>query len=114
RAGDGANFPADVWNELVPLLAHMLTKGAPKTSKICQNKYGQLRGVYKVVKALRENSGWHWDDQKGACINEATKSSWDEYQKAHPKAKPFRNRGWPYWAGMNNIMPQTATGAHVY
>jgi hypothetical protein len=60
------------------------------------------------------NSGWHWDDKKGANIDADSKSTWDDYVKAHPKTKPFRNRGWPFRAAMAELMPVHATGAHVY
>lgn len=130
KAGDGNNFPPEVWTTCSTILNPKVTKGGPKTAKVCSNKYGQvrasvmiagmklsfqqLRGTYKIVEKVRNNSGWAWDDQKGASIGPTTASSWDDYIKAHPKAKPFRNRGWPYWALMAEIMPRTVSGAHVF
>jgi hypothetical protein len=41
-------------------------------------------------------------------------SSWDEYIHKYPKAKPFRNKGWPYFQRIALIVPSKAKGAHVY
>lgn len=74
----------------------------------------QLRKTYKVVRAIQEVSGWHWDDRTGASINPDTASSWDDYVKHHPNAKPFRNNGWVHLQKMSLIMPSSTPGANVY
>ncbi|KAJ6557161.1 hypothetical protein B0H10DRAFT_1846881 [Mycena sp. CBHHK59/15] len=114
KAGDGGNFPASFWTAVSALLNPLVTRGGPKTAKVCSNKYGQFRTTYKIVKKVVDNSGWRWDDVNGAGIDETTKSSWDDYVKAHPKAKPYRNKGWPYRAAMAELMPSTVSGAHVF
>lgn len=58
----------------------------------------QLRAIYDVVKAIRDNSGWKWDDEKGANITPANKNAWDDYVVAHPKTASFRNKGWVHLA----------------
>lgn len=74
----------------------------------------KLRKLYRVVYAIQCVSGWTWDDKTGATIDVHTTSSWDDYLKVHPQAKPFRNRGWPYFGKMQELMPPTVTGANVY
>ncbi|KAJ7739446.1 hypothetical protein DFH07DRAFT_983636 [Mycena maculata] len=91
-----------------------VTKGGPKTAKVCLNKYTQLRGIFKVIRELQNVSGWHWSDTTGAGITAETKSSWDDYVKAHPKAKGFRNKGWPFCSQMDDLIPREALGLHVY
>ncbi|KAF7371918.1 hypothetical protein MVEN_00049500 [Mycena venus] len=114
KAGDNGSYPAEVWTAVSLLLKPNVTKGAPKTDKVCSNKYGQLRAILKVVEHVAGNSGWTWSDITGASIDANTKSTWDDYVRAHPKAKPFRNRGWEFRTKMCQLVPLRATGAHVY
>ncbi|KAJ7933528.1 hypothetical protein B0H13DRAFT_2306634 [Mycena leptocephala] len=114
KAGDNGNFPQDVWTGASTHLTPNVKKGAPKTAKVYKNNYGQIRLTFKVVEHVAGNSGWHWDDKYNANIDAKSKSTWDDYVKAHPKAKPFRNRGRPFLAAMAELMPVGATGAHVY
>ncbi|KAJ7789819.1 hypothetical protein B0H14DRAFT_3502547 [Mycena olivaceomarginata] len=96
KAGDGGNFLAAIWTEAAVILAPNVTRGAPKTAKVCKNKYGQFRATLKIVEHVAGNSGWHWSDENGANIDATTKSTWDDYVKAHPKAHHYRNRGWEF------------------
>ncbi|KAK7019604.1 hypothetical protein R3P38DRAFT_3398370 [Favolaschia claudopus] len=114
QAGDGGLFPMTVFTEVSAVLAPLHQKGGLKTAKVCHNKYTQLRGTSKVVEHVAGNSGWAWSDEHGACIDDTTKSTWDDYVRAHPKAKPFRNRGWEFRDKMLKLMPVRITGAHVY
>lgn len=74
----------------------------------------QFKRIYRVIQAIKEVSGWHWDDETGASITVDTASSWDDYIKKHPAAKPFRNRGWVHLQRMTDIMPSTVSGSHVF
>ena len=74
----------------------------------------QFKRIYRVIQAIKEVSGWHWDDETGASITVDTASSWDDYIKKHPAAKPFRNRGWVHLQRMTDIMPLTVSGSHVF
>ena len=60
------------------------------------------------------SSGWHWDNETGASITVDTASSWDNYIKKHPAAKPFQNRGWVHLQRMTDIMLSTVSGSHVF
>jgi hypothetical protein len=74
----------------------------------------QFRKIYRVIRAIQSVSGWTWDDETGATINIHTASSWDDYVRVHPEARPFRNKGWPLFRKMELLMPATVTGANVY
>lgn len=67
-----------------------------------------------MIVAIQSVSGWVWDDERGADINIHSASSWDDYVKKHPAAKPFRNKGWAHFAKVALIMPSTASGANVF
>jgi hypothetical protein len=67
-----------------------------------------------VVRAIQEVSGWVWDDETGASITPHTASSWDDYVQSHPEIKPFRNKGWPYFAKTSLLMPTTALSVNVF
>jgi len=67
-----------------------------------------------VIRAIQEVSGWVWDDETGASITPDTASSWEDYVKHHPEAKPFRNKGWPHFDQVSLLMPSLAVGANVY
>ena len=63
----------------------------------------KLKSIYDVVKAVRSNSVWKWDDEKGADITLDSKGTWDDYVAAHPRAAPFRNKGWPHLAFFDDL-----------
>ncbi|KAF8178055.1 hypothetical protein BJ912DRAFT_1063273 [Pholiota molesta] len=72
-----------------------------KDWKSCQNKWAALRKTFKVIAALMNNSGWHWDDETGASITPESASA-------------LCNKGWPHRVKIADIMPNTTTGANVF
>jgi hypothetical protein len=66
------------------------------------------------VKAIRGNSGWSWDDDKGADITPEKKGTWDNYVAKHPAAQPFRNSGWVHLDAFDSLGPSSAKGSHVF
>lgn len=66
------------------------------------------------MRAIQAVSGWSWDDNDGASIDVHTASSWDDYVRRHPEARPFRNKGWAHFRKMEMLMPATVAGANVY
>lgn len=65
--------------------------------------------------AIINNSGWAWDDDRGACIGVAQEGSWVEWVKKNPKAAPFRNAGWCHLEAFKTLMPEAAPrGNHVF
>ncbi|KAF8812912.1 hypothetical protein BYT27DRAFT_7085892 [Phlegmacium glaucopus] len=114
EAGDGANFKATTFQKAAKHLAPLLEHGAPKNAKSCGNKYCAFRKLFHVIRVIQSISGWSWNDETGASIDVHTASSWDDYVKVHPEAKPFQNKGWPYFRKMETLMPATVAGANVY
>ena len=66
------------------------------------------------MKAIRGNSGWSWDDEKGADITPEKKGTWDDYVAKHPAAQPFRNSGWVHLDAFDCLAPSSAKGNHVF
>jgi hypothetical protein len=114
EAGDGANFKKATFTQAAIHIAPLLKHGPEKDFKACQNKWSALKKIYKIIVALQQVSGWHWSDEHGAGITVETASSWDAYVKAHPEAKPFRNKGYANFDKIASLMPSTTPGAHVF
>ncbi|KAF8479944.1 hypothetical protein JB92DRAFT_3133324 [Gautieria morchelliformis] len=72
-----------------------------------------LKTHYKIVKTLREQSGFGWNE--GKKLVTASKEVWDVYILAHPKAKPFHRRSFPLFAQMVHLVDGViATGTGVF
>jgi hypothetical protein len=59
-------------------------------------------------------SGFSWDEQRGANIGLESEMVWSDYVKANPKASPFRTRGWHHYNAMKALLPSMAKGTHVF
>jgi len=114
EGGDGATFKGPTYQKALAHIAPLRERGAVKNIKSLQNKWTAFKKIYCVILAIQSVSGWSWDDEKGANINVHSASSWDDYVKKHPSAKPFRNKGWPHLLKVTLIMPTTASGANVF
>jgi hypothetical protein len=114
EAGDGGNFKKATFQRATTSIAPLHERGPVKTVKGCQNKWSSFRKLYRVIRAIQEVSGWVWDDKTGASITPHTASSWEDYVKHHPEAKPFRNKGWCHFANVSLLMPSSAVGANVF
>ncbi|KAF8148122.1 hypothetical protein K438DRAFT_1779720 [Mycena galopus ATCC 62051] len=114
-AGDGANFKAPTYTSAAALLNQSITKGGPKTADSCKSKYQKLKGIYQVVCDIIGNSGWAWDDVRGACIGPANEGTWDAWVEKNPKAAPFRNAGWMHLDTFRTLIPDAVPrGTHVF
>ncbi|PPQ79922.1 hypothetical protein CVT25_002996 [Psilocybe cyanescens] len=114
EAGNGGNFKKTTFQQAVTHIAPLLQHGPAKTVKGCQNKWAGFHKIYWVIRAIQAVSGWVWDNDTGASITLDSASSWDDYVKKHPGAKPFHNKGWCHLLKVALLMPSTATGANVY
>ncbi|KAJ6473908.1 hypothetical protein C8R45DRAFT_936017 [Mycena sanguinolenta] len=115
EAGDGANFATTVWNASATEVNKSLMKGAVKTGKSCRAKYQKLKALYLVIRDIILNSGWAWDDARGACIGPASEGMWEAYVKKHPKAEPFCNSGWVHLDTFQKLMPDAVPrGGNVH
>ena len=56
-----------------------------------QSKLSDLKNKFKVFNALKEASGFGWEESSGTVT--AADSVWTSYLASHPKAKQFRHKG---------------------
>ncbi|KAH8798558.1 hypothetical protein DL96DRAFT_1638871 [Flagelloscypha sp. PMI_526] len=120
RAGDGGNFPNDVWTGAAIFLNARRISGPMKDAKKVKGKYSKaLKHVYDLIKKIDNNSGWGpWDIVKGANIPpppSGQADAWDRFSVQNKGAEKFRNKGWEYWGTMLAILGITVTpGKHVF
>ncbi|KAF8326493.1 hypothetical protein F5887DRAFT_1196839 [Amanita rubescens] len=114
EAGDGANFTNPVWQGVALHLQPLLQRGGAKVAKSCISKWTNMRKTFRVIQALKQVSGWTWNDSTGCSITVDNAASWEAYVEKHPAAKPFKNKGWKHLHVMSQIMPAVLTGAHVF
>ncbi|KAF8816147.1 hypothetical protein BYT27DRAFT_7221677 [Phlegmacium glaucopus] len=104
EAGDGGNFKTTTFQWAVSQIAPLHERGLVKTVKSTHTKWISFWKIYRIIRAIQLVSGWVWDDDTGASITANSASSWDDYVKKHPEAKPK----------VASIMPFTPAGAHVF
>ncbi|KAJ7265675.1 hypothetical protein C8J57DRAFT_1132770 [Mycena rebaudengoi] len=112
--GDGGNFKMAVFHAALPSINAAWTKGGKKTAKSAHGKYKALRKVFNVIRKIQGNSGWHWDNEKGADIKTGASASWDAFVEQNPATKPFWNKGWVHLENMEKLMSPVAKGHHVF
>ncbi|KDR65320.1 hypothetical protein GALMADRAFT_82011 [Galerina marginata CBS 339.88] len=92
---EGTGFKNTVWTEAaVKVNALAKTRGCDKSGPSCKNKWGRLKETYNVVMKIKAQSGFKWDDEHGADIDETTAEVWAAFEKKHKGSAPFRNKGW--------------------
>ncbi|KAH9008954.1 hypothetical protein EDB84DRAFT_1571646 [Lactarius hengduanensis] len=75
--------------------------------------YPQLKQEYDTVKELRKLSGFGWDPTKKSVT--ASLDVWSEYCKKHPKAGPFRKKGFPLFNKIGDLIDSSrTTGEFVF
>ncbi|KAF8873649.1 hypothetical protein CPB84DRAFT_1967138 [Gymnopilus junonius] len=113
-AGDGANFKMVTFTAATAVVNEKRSAGAPKTGKACQNKWSILRMTFRAIQAIKAKSGWTWTNDKGANITPDMEPEWLNFLKAHPRARPFKSKGWVHLEKMTQVMPATVKGAHIF
>ncbi|KAF7343133.1 Myb-like domain-containing protein [Mycena venus] len=114
-AGDGIHFQTKTYTAAARLLNESRVHGAAKTAKGCLNKFNGLRKTHQVIDHLVNHaSGFTYSEKNGADIDDTSEAAWASYLISHPDAKPFRNKGWPYFDKMEQLVPSQAKGTHVF
>ncbi|KAF8809168.1 hypothetical protein BYT27DRAFT_7037358, partial [Phlegmacium glaucopus] len=111
------NFKKPVWSNAPNIISHLLTKGPPKTSKMCQTKWSSLKNIYTSIEFYRTASGLFFDPKEmGANIQTETEAVvWNDLVAKKTELKPFRNKGWAHHDIMQNILFSTAArGTHIH
>lgn len=67
-----------------------------------KNNWQNLRKKYILVKDIRSQSGFGWDNEK--MIATATDEVWDAYIASHPKAKLWRNQAFPHYDRLHSLL----------
>lgn len=55
-----------------------------------------------------------YTEAKGANVTPETENKWADYVKNHPIAKQFKNKGWPLYKTMDEILPDIVKGANIF
>ncbi|KAM5530158.1 hypothetical protein V8D89_016177 [Ganoderma adspersum] len=100
KAGDGGNFKIAVFKEAPVYLAAWPYEGPEKMAV--------LKKDYWAVCKLKKASGFSYSDKDGAGITADTKSVWDTF------ILPFKNKGWPHYNHMAEMMPVKAKSENVF
>ncbi|KAF8398002.1 hypothetical protein HHK36_016928 [Tetracentron sinense] len=92
----GHTFKKKAW-------AHMITLFNTKfefeyDKDILKNRYKSLRRQYNSLKILLGQSGFSWDETQQMVT--ADDHVWDDYVKAHPNVRVYRNKIIPYYNGL--------------
>ncbi|RXW11640.1 hypothetical protein EST38_g14215 [Candolleomyces aberdarensis] len=116
QAGDGGSFKmSPTFLGVAAVLNPKRKKGTgEKTGAVCSSKWNSFKRTHKAINAIRNRSGWTWDNDKGANIGEDRARDWNEFIKKVPYAKPFRNKGWKHLRKVDQLMPATLHGTHVF
>ncbi|KAF8799765.1 hypothetical protein BYT27DRAFT_7003030, partial [Phlegmacium glaucopus] len=110
----GAGWKSQVWTAVeVALKAEGIAKGGPKTASKSQDRWTNLKKQFVEVYALRNASGFGWDD--GTKTVEASDNVWEAYLKAHPRSAHWRTTSFLLYDDMHYLVNGiVATGADVF
>ncbi|KAG6819327.1 hypothetical protein H0H93_012870 [Arthromyces matolae] len=114
EAGDGMSFKKPTFTGAAEKVNEIITKGGRKTPDSCKNKYRSLKMTYELVSAIRGNSGWSWDDEKGVEVSPEKLGTWEAFVEKNPGAEEFAHAGWVHLEAFDQLSPSTARGVHVY
>ena len=86
RGDNGWN--SEGWNRMVKEF-HARNRYISFSKSQIQEKEGQLKRDYKMLKAARQQSGSSWNEKR--CMVEGSSAIWDNLEQSFPKIKKFRN-----------------------
>ncbi|XP_040376035.1 uncharacterized protein LOC102706062 [Oryza brachyantha] len=110
RGDNGWN--TESWNRMVKEF-HARNKCVSFTKSQVQEKEGQLKRDYKMLKAARQQSGSSWNEKR--CMVEGSPAMWENLQMTFPKIKKFRNNkaNFPLYDALGELYDgQLAEGKH--
>ncbi|KAI5119961.1 hypothetical protein M0805_004341 [Coniferiporia weirii] len=92
-----AAFTSDAWAAVAACMegSELVSGGARKTVTQCKARWQRLKIEYRIVKHLRMQPGFSWDEQTQTVI--ASSVSWDAYIADHRDAQPWRKKGFPVY-----------------
>ncbi|KAJ3791812.1 hypothetical protein GGU11DRAFT_694227, partial [Lentinula aff. detonsa] len=116
EAGEGFSFKLKTFNAASDHLATVPpARGGAKDGKSCQSKYTWVCYHFSLDDKIKDHTGWGpWSNEHGAGITPSTSNSWDKFVAHYPKAKPFRNDGWPFLEKMEHLIPYKPKGTNIY
>ncbi|THU94633.1 hypothetical protein K435DRAFT_565032, partial [Dendrothele bispora CBS 962.96] len=84
-------------------------QGAPKTADSCKTRFTTLKKDFRIVKILRNMSGFGWDPLKQLVT--APDSVWAACIKANPKYAKWQKKSFPVYDDMAELVDgHVATG----
>lgn len=100
-------FKKQQWNQILTEFNRRTNASFSKDR--LQNKYSGLKKDYQTFKALKECSGFGWDDV--AKIPTASTNTWTAYLAKHKEAAKFRFKTFPFYEEMHELLEgNVATG----
>ncbi|KIM80437.1 hypothetical protein PILCRDRAFT_9617 [Piloderma croceum F 1598] len=102
EAGDGGSFKPNIWNAAAVKMLKHTAKGGPNIARKCKAKYVSLREEHSV------------SNEDGLNVSVDEMNTWKIYLTAHPRAKPFSNKGFPLYDQMVPLMPSLTKGTHAF
>ncbi|KAF9515804.1 hypothetical protein BS47DRAFT_1315862 [Hydnum rufescens UP504] len=106
-----SGWKAGVYKHVADELNLKVSGGGLKDPASVRNRFSRLKDTYKTIAALREVSGFTWDPEHG-CVG-VNNNIWQKYVKAHPKAAPFRSKGWPHYDDMDTLCRAVIACRHL-
>ncbi|KAF9507902.1 hypothetical protein BS47DRAFT_1320981 [Hydnum rufescens UP504] len=106
-----SRWKAGVYKHVADELNLKVSGGGLKDPASVRNRFSRLKDTYKTIAALREVSGFTWDPEHG-CVG-VNNNIWQKYVKAHPKAAPFRLKGWPHYDDMDTLCRAVIACGHL-
>ncbi|RZC77616.1 hypothetical protein C5167_001809 [Papaver somniferum] len=90
--GEEKGFNDQAYDAVSKVLSDRLDGDVSK--KCINHRLKTLRAEHRMVRTLREQSGFEWDSTKNEII--ASDSTWNDYIKAHPESKYCRGRSFKW------------------
>ncbi|KDQ16585.1 hypothetical protein BOTBODRAFT_253036 [Botryobasidium botryosum FD-172 SS1] len=103
-----------MWNTAIKSITKLFPHAPKKGIKHAKSRYQLLKSKYKIVRELREQSGFGWDEASQMVT--ASPDVWSHYLKSHPKAKPFHAKPFPLYDAIatlvDGVIATGETGFH--